>query len=90
MTWGGIPKVILLDATNSPQFANFITSTKNLDTHVCANFDGGFMPVGELRWSGIGIPLDIRRDQLEDQDSLAAHFGQQRPGATYVQGNEYS
>lgn len=57
-----LPQVILLDTSNSPHLAHFCSGTNNLDSDVGLGLDCSIFVVGELRWCGIGIPLDITRN----------------------------
>ncbi len=62
---GSIPEVILLNATDSQDIAHLSSRTYNLDTDLSVDLDRGVFVVGELRWGGVGIVIDVLRNQLE-------------------------
>lgn len=61
---GHIPKIVLLDATNSPHFPNFGPGADNLYAYMSSRLNDGVLVVCELRRSSVGVPLDIARNQL--------------------------
>ncbi len=60
-----IPKVIFLDAANSPKLTDLGSGAQYLDANMSPYLDRGVLVVGELRRCGIWVPFDILRDQLD-------------------------
>lgn len=63
--YGSVPKVILLDTTDSPHLSDLGSCTDDLDADVSPWLDDSVFVISELRGGGIGIPLDITGDQLQ-------------------------
>lgn len=62
---GQVPEIVLLNATDSPQFTNFSTGTEYLNPYVSADLDDDIIVVGELWGSSVRVPFDIRGYQLD-------------------------
>lgn len=67
-----VPEIILFDAADGPQLADFSSRTQQLDTHVSSYSDVQIVSIGELWRRGIGIPLGIAGNQLERAASVLA------------------
>lgn len=59
-----IPKIILVDGTNSPHLGNLGPYTDKLQADVGAGLDGQALVVGELRWGGVGVVDAVLGDGL--------------------------
>ena len=59
-----LPKVILLDTANGKHSADFCSRTDQFASDVSADLNHLILIVRELRWSGIGVELDVTRNEL--------------------------
>lgn len=59
-----LPQVVFLDATDRIHGSHVTPQTNQLNTQICPLLNDLVSMIGELRWRGIRIPLDVRRNEL--------------------------